>query len=68
MMKILKANDISLELLRATEAMYTNTRAVVVTLDGENQDLTSSQGLYRGDTLALYLFITALVSSTLDLI
>ena len=49
MMKILKAFDIPPNLLRAVEGMYTDTRVVVVTPDGETEDLAEVlQGRHTG--------------------
>jgi len=60
MMKILRAYGISPNLLRAIEAMYTNTRAVIVTPDGETQEFDIFAGVQQEDTLAPYLFIIVL--------
>ncbi len=46
--------------LRAIEAMYIDTRAVVVTPDGGTEEFDILAGVLHGDTLAPYLFIIAL--------
>ena len=60
MIKILKAYDVPPRLLQAIKAMYTNTRAKVVTPDGETEVFNIETGVMQGDTLAPYLFIIAL--------
>ena len=47
-------------LLRAIEAMYTNTRAKVVSPDGETELFDITAGVLQGDTLAPFLFIIVL--------
>jgi len=59
-MKILRVYGIPPNLLRAIEARYTNTRAVIVTPHGETQEFDISAGVLEGDTLAPYLFIIVL--------
>ena len=61
MMKILKAYGIPPILLRAIESMYTNTRAKVISPDGETQEFHILAGVLQGDTLAPYLFIIVLI-------
>jgi hypothetical protein len=60
MIKILKAYDVPPRLLQAIKAMYTNTRAKVVTPDGETEVFNIETGVMQGDTLAPFLFIIAL--------
>ena len=60
MMKILKAYDVPPNLLRAIKSMYSNTRAKVVTPDGNSDEFEVSAGVLQGDTLAPYLFIIVL--------
>ena len=59
-MKILKAYGIPPNLLRATEAMYTDMRSVVVTPDGETGEFDILAGVLQKDTLATYLFTIVL--------
>ena len=60
MMKILKAYGIPPNLLRAIERMYSNTKARVVTPDGETEQFDITAGVLQGDTLAPFLFIIVL--------
>ena len=60
MIKILKAYGIPPTLLRAIEGMYTNTRAKVVSADGETGLFDITAGVLQGDTLAPFLFIIVL--------
>ena len=60
MMKILKAYGIPPNLLNAINNMYTNTRAKVVTPDGETEEFNILAGVLQGDTLAPFLFIIVL--------
>ena len=60
MMKILKAYGIPPNLLRAIEKMYTNTKAKIVTPDGETELFDITAGVLQGDTLAPFLFIIVL--------
>ena len=60
MMRILKAYGIPPNLLRAIERMYTNTKARVVTPDGETEQFDITAGVLQGDTLAPFLFIIVL--------
>ena len=60
MMKILKAYGIPPNLLRAIEGMYTNTKAKVISPDGETELFDITAGVLQGDTLAPFLFIIVL--------
>jgi len=56
-MKIPRAYGIPTNLLKATEAMYTNKRAVLVTPDGMTQEFDIFAGVLQRYTLAPYIFI-----------
>ena len=60
MMKILKAYDIPTRLLAAIDTLYKNTRARVLTPDGETNLFEIRAGVLHGDTLAPYLFVIVL--------
>ena len=60
MMRILKAYGIPPNLLQAIEMMYTNTKAKVVSPDGETEMFDITTGVLQGDTLAPFLFIIVL--------
>ena len=60
MMKILRAYGIPPRLVQAIEAMYRNTRARIVTPDGETELFDITAGVLQGDTLAPFLFIIVL--------
>ena len=60
MIKILKAYDIPPKLLAVIEKMYENTRARVITPDGETELFEIKAGVLQGDTLAPYLFAIVL--------
>ena len=60
MMRILKAYGIPPNLLRAIESMYSNTKARVMTPDGETEQFDITAGVLQGDTLAPFLFIIVL--------
>ena len=60
MMKILKAYGIPPNLLRAIDKMYANTRAKVISPDGETGDVDITAGVLQGDTLAPFLFVIVL--------
>ena len=60
MMKILKAYDVPQNLLQAIEKIYENTRARVITPDGETEFFNIIAGVLQGDTLAPYLFAIVL--------
>jgi hypothetical protein len=60
MMRILKAYGIPQNLLRSIEGMYTNTKARVVSPDGETEMFEITAGVLQGDALAPFLFIIVL--------
>ena len=60
MMQILKAYGIPPNLLRAIERMYTNTKARVISPDGETEMFDITAGVLQGDTLAPFLFVIVL--------
>ena len=60
MMRILKAYGIPPNLLQAIEKMYTNTKAKVISPDGETEMFDITTGVLQGDTLAPFLFIIVL--------
>ena len=60
MLRILKAYGIPPNLLRAIEKMYSNTKAKIVTPDGETEMFEITAGVLQGDTLAPFLFIIVL--------
>ena len=60
MVKILRAYGVPPNLLRAIESMYRDTRAKVVTPDGETEEFEIHAGVLQGDTLAPFLFVVAL--------
>ena len=47
-------------LLSAINSMYTNTRAKVITPDGETEEFDILEGVLQGDTLAPFLFVIVL--------
>ena len=59
-MQILKAYCVPPRLLSAIEKMYENTRAKVITPDGETDFFQIKAGVLQGDTLAPYLFAIVL--------
>jgi hypothetical protein len=59
-MKISKAYGVPPKLLRAIKEIFTNTRAKVITPDGEKEDLDILAGVLQGDTLAPFLFVIVL--------
>ena len=59
-MRILTANGIPSNLLQAIEKMYTNTKAKVISPDGETESFDITAGVLQGDTLAPFLFIIVL--------
>ena len=60
LMKILKAFDTTPKLLKAIAKMYENTKAKVVTPDGETDFFEIKAGVLQGDTLAPYFFAIVL--------
>ena len=60
MMRILKAYGIPPNLLQAIKKMYTNTKAKVISPDGETESFDITAGVLQGDTLAPFLFIIVL--------
>ena len=61
MMRILKAYEIlPPNLLQSIERMYTNTKAKVISPDGETEMFDITTGVLQGDTLAPFLFIILL--------
>ena len=60
LMKILKAYGIPDRFVRAIEVMYTDTKAKVLSPDGETELFDILAGVLQGDTLAPYLFVIAL--------
>ena len=60
MEKILKAYDIPPNLLKCIMKMYENTRAKVISPDGETDFFQILTGVLQGDTLAPYLFVIVL--------
>ena len=59
-MKILRAYGIPPNLLKAIEKMYADTRAKVISPDGETELFEITAGVLQGDTLAPFLFIIVL--------
>ena len=55
MMKILQAYDIPPNLISAITRMYENTRAKVISPDGETDFFEIKAGVLQGDTLTPYL-------------
>ena len=60
MMRILKVYGIPPNLLQGIEKMYSNTKARIVTPDGETDLFEITAGVLQGDTLAPFLFIIVL--------
>ena len=60
MMEILNAYDVPEKLLTAIKTMYSNTRAKVITPDGETEWFDILAGVLQGDTLAPFLFAIVL--------
>lgn len=59
-MKILKAYDMPTTFLSATEKIYENTRAEVISAHGKTDYIEIKAGVLQGDTLAPYLFAIVL--------
>ena len=57
MMKILKAYGIPGQLIEAIAKLYMDTRARILSPDGETEFFKILAGVLQGDTLAPYLFI-----------
>ncbi len=60
MMKILEAYSIPPSLVQTIQSMYTNTRAKLITPDGETELFDIKAGVMQGDTLAPFLFFIVL--------
>ena len=60
MLKILKAYDVPSRFLKAISKIYENTRARVITPDGDTEFFEVTTGVLQGDTLAPYLFAIVL--------
>ena len=60
MLKILRAIWHSQPIVSAIATMYENTRAKVITPDGETEPFNISAGVLQGDTLTPYLFVIGL--------
>ena len=60
MIRTLKPYGIPPNLLGAIEGIYTNTKARLVTPDGETEQFEITTGVLQKDTLAPFLFITVL--------
>ena len=60
MLQILKAYDIPGKLIKAIGLLYENTRARVITPDGETEYFKIMAGLLQGDILAPYIFAIVL--------
>ena len=60
LMKILSAYGVPDRIVKAVEVMYSNTKAKVLSPDGETTLFDIKAGVLQGDTLAPYLFIIAL--------
>ena len=56
MLEILKAYDVPPRLIRAISKLYENTRARVISPDGESDYFEIKKGVLLVDTLAQYLF------------
>ena len=59
-MEILKAYGVPKEIVAAIEVLYINTKARVISPDGDTNFFDIYAGMLQGDTLAPYLFIIAL--------
>ena len=57
MLEILKAYDIPIKLRKAITKFYENTKAKVISPDGETEFFFVKKGVLQGDTLAPYLFV-----------
>ena len=63
MLQILKAYGIPPNLFQAIEKMYTNTKAKVISPDGETDMFQITAGVLQGDTLAPFLSQGGLASA-----
>ena len=57
MLEILKAYDVPINLRNAIAKFYENTKAKVISPDGETEFFFVRKGVLQGDTLAPYLFV-----------
>ncbi len=62
MVKILRAYGVPPNLLRAIETMYRDTRAKVVTPDGETEEFEIHAGVLQGDTLPPFSLLSPLTT------
>ena len=60
MLKILKAYDVPPNLLNAISLLYEDTKAKIITPDGDTDFFQIASGILQGDTLAPYLFVIVL--------
>ena len=60
MFQILPLNGIPNEIIKAIKVLYTNTKAKVLTTDGETELFDILARVLQGDTLAPFLFILVL--------
>ena len=60
MFEILKAYGVPTNLLNTIKAIYTNTKAKVMSPDGETDVFEIMMGVLQGDTLAPFLFVIVL--------
>ena len=60
MFKILKAYGVPPNLLNTIIALYTDTKAKVLSPDGETDLFEIAMGVLQGDTLAPFLFVIVL--------
>ena len=60
MFKIFPLYGIREPIITAIKVLYTNTKAHVITPDGETQQFDISAGVLQGDTLAPFLFMLVL--------
>ena len=60
MLKILEAYGIPISLVNAISGGYKNTRARVLTPDGQTEEFQIHSGVLQGDTLAPYIFVIML--------
>ena len=60
MLKILKAYDVPPNILNAISLLYEDTKAKIITPDGDTDFFQIASGILQGDTLAPYLFVIVL--------